>query len=488
LNAFEKAGAEIQAIVPKNTMRIVVLLLMAVGISRADTATLAGQYTRWKYAAEIQVRNPGIFDCPREVVDVGLRLPASRTANLENDARVVLKNGFSELVREIPFQIYGIKTQGDFTTCRVAFYTDIPANGFQRFAVFYDNPAAARAVFASRVKVKRSSEELSVETPFYAVAFGASTAQCLRLKTNVPKPQALYAGPGAGRPGSPFPLPAVCVPAQATEKYRPLTLAWAEVPRASDDLLEGPVFSAVRGQRRLLDANGGVLASVGFTYLFYAEAPHFVVQTTLTFLRDSAVYSVESDTLGGDQAVLTHYMFRPVSPTFPLTEVEEVGSVLVDAATRGGFSDGDLLAGMLPGSLAWQALANIDKGFTVTAFDFFSHDSSPDGCVPYYRPSTRARLRQGWVECSRAPIYVTARDGPTNTIKVRAGTVFGEAQAVYFSGFDTGDWRTKTDGYGRQLNTKMDIKVYPRGTGLPDDDHAYPHHGERGDAYLRGIR
>ena len=51
-----------------------------------------------------------------------------------------------------------------------------------------------------------------------------------------------------------------------------------------------------------------------------------------------------------------------------------------------------------------------------------------------------------------------------------------------------GDWRAKTDDYGRRLNTKMDIKIYPKGTGIADDDNVFPHYGARNDAYLRGIR
>jgi len=59
---------------------------------------------------------------------------------------------------------------------------------------------------------------------------------------------------------------------------------------------------------------------------------------------------------------------------------------------------------------------------------------------------------------------------------------------VGFSNFKEGDWRAKTDDYGRRLNTPMDIKVYPRGTGVVDDEKSLPHYGERADAYLRGIR
>jgi hypothetical protein len=161
---------------------------------------------------------------------------------------------------------------------------------------------------------------------------------------------------------------------------------------------------------------------------------------------------------------------------------------MVDAATRQGFSDGDLLAGMLPANLAWQSWANIDRNFAVTVFDLFSRHRSPGGTVPLYRASTRASLREGRVKSAHAPIYVAARDKLSRAIQIRRGTVYEEAHAVYFSGWDAADWRKETDGVGRRLNSRPEVKIFPRGAGIPDDENALPHHGERGDAYLRGIR
>ena len=469
-------------------MRIFILLLMAAAFVRAEPATLAEKYTHWKYAAEIQVRNPESRQRLREVVDVGLRLPVHRTANLSNDARVVLKRAFDELAEEIPFQIYAIATRGDYTTCRVAFYADLPPNGFQRFAVFYDNPEAVHPVFPRRVTLESASGKLTVETPFYAAAFDEDSGQCVALQSKIAPGGTVYARPADGRAGSAFPLPGIAVPALATEANRPLALRLAKAGDDGDRRLDGPVFAAVTGRRHFLAAGGEAPAAVDFTYLFYAEAPHFVVRTSVSFLRETDVYSIEANTLGADQRRLTHFLFRPVTPTFPLTEIEEIGSIMVDPASRAGYPDGDLLAGMLPADLAWQAVADIDGGFAVTGFQLFRHDSSPDGHVPYYRASTRARLRQGWVEWSEAPIYVTAQDRLSEAVRVPRGAVYEAAEAVAFSNFRQGDWRAATDDYGRQLNTRMEIKVYPRGTGLADGEADFPHYGERADAYLRGIR
>ncbi len=469
-------------------MRIFILLLVACGLARADTASLPERYVAWKYAAEVQVRNTGPRERLREVIDVGLRLPASRAGNLKGDARVVLKRGYDELVREVPFQIYDIATSGGYTTCRVAFCADLPANSSQRFAVFYDNPAARAPVFEPMVRLVRSAGSLAVRTPFYAAEFDEETGQCVGLKSLVAPGGTLYAEPADHRGGSPWPLPSVSVPALETEENRPEALRLAKASGDGEEILEGPVFAAVRGRRHFLGKAGEAPAALDFAYVFYAEAPHFVVGTAVSFLRDTNVYSLETNALGADQALLTHYLFRPVTPTFPLTEIEEVGSVMVDTATRKGYPDGDLLAGMLPADLAWNAVSDIDSGLTATGFNLLRKDSAPNRHAANYRASTRARLREGWVEWSNAPVYVTARERLSDAILVSQGTVFRSAQAVALSNFKDGDWRAKTDDYGRRLNTPMEINIYPRGTGVADDEKALPHYGVRVDAYLRGIR
>ncbi|MDB6165354.1 MAG: hypothetical protein JWQ83_494 [Lacunisphaera sp.] len=457
--------------------------LVAVAVTTAAAGTMAENYAGWKYAVEIQVRNSDAFARPGEVIDVGLSLPASRTSNLGNDARAVLKDGFSELVREVPCQLYDLRTTGSATTCRIAFYADLPPNSTQRFAVFYDNPAAIHPPLANRVSINQRPDSWSIESPFYSAAIDPRTAQCLRLTSKIPHSQPIY-----DRGGADFPVPAISIPARTSGDNAPELLQPAAVAGDPDELSEGEVFSEVRGRRNLVTAEGAALAQVNFTYLFYSAEPYFVVKTSVKFLRNTPVYSVEMNLLAADQEPLTHYMFRPVSPQLPLTEMEEVGSIMVDAATRRGFSDGDLLAGMLPANLAWQSWANIDRKFAVTVFDLFNRHRSPGGTVPLYRASTRAGLRDGRVKSAIAPIYVAARDKPSHAIPVRRGTVYEEAHAVYFSGWDAADWRKETDGVGRRLNRRPEVQIFPRAAGLPDDEDALPHHGERGDAYLRGIR
>jgi hypothetical protein len=74
------------------------------------------------------------------------------------------------------------------------------------------------------------------------------------------------------------------------------------------------------------------------------------------------------------------------------------------------------------------------------------------------------------------PIYLTARHSLSSASQVSKGTAFKRAQAVYSSDMKNGDWRAKTDDYeSRVLNTKIDIKINPKGIGIADDDNIFSH-------------
>ena len=389
---------------------------------------------------------------------MGLALPASRTQNLAADARVVLKSSYAELVREIPCQIYDVATTAGTTTCRIAFYSDLPGNSLLRFAVFYDNPKAVRADPAGLVRLVESNAGLSVEAPAYSAVFDPRTAQCLRLQSRVPRPQ-----PIADR-GASFPLPLVSILTGGPEGDRVQLLRPAAATKP-DRRVAGPVFTSLRGARDLIDAQGSAWARADFVYLFYGNEPYLIVKTSLTFLRDAPVYTVEMNPLAADQAQLTHFMFRPVSPQFPLTEAEEVGSLMVDVASRQGFPDGDMLAGMIPADLAWQSWVNIDRGFAMTAFALSQRQSSPRGNAPRYRAATLAAVREGQIESAIAPIFMATRDPQADPVPVPAGTTYEQAQAVYFSDWNATGWRRETDLVGRRLNSRPEIKIYPRRRG-----------------------
>ncbi len=464
-------------------MKTYVILLLAATTAMADGGGLNEKYTAWKYAIEVQAKNGETFARPGEIVDVGLAIPTDRAANLKGDLRVVQKRGFDLLLREIPAQIYGLKTSGDRTEFRVIFKADFQPSSTERFAVFYDNPKALPDEGQPGIGIQQAPQALSLETPFYSVKIDPATGQCMALESRIPGNQPIYRGGGF------FPLPVVTVPSGSGDMAQPTGLEAARAPGHPDQVIVGPVFSEIKGSRELVAAHGDAVARVKFVYLFLKDERYFVVKSSLHFLKDTPVYAVELNRFAADQAELTHYFFRPYTPSFRPTEIEEVGSIMVDAGTRKGLPNADLLAGMLPVDLAWHAVGNIDKGFSVTAFNLSSHSSGTNSPVPNYRPATRARVRSGLVELSNAPICVGTQKGALNTVSVPKGTVFEEAQAISFSDWNNGGWRSVTDQLGRQLNTALEITVYPQTYRTVGQLPVLPHHGERGGAYERsGIR
>lgn len=465
-------------------MKTVVLFLSSAVLAVAGGSTLNQRYAAWNYAAEIQVRNALPQERPAEIIDAGLVIAADHAANLQNDLRIVLKKGFDAMVKEIPCQIYDRRTAGGKTSFRVVFAADLPGDSTQRFGVFFDNPAAAQPLPAERVAVRTSPGGWFVESSCYAASFDAASGQCVLLQSKVPAAQVIYQGAGGA-----FPLPTIAIPAGGAGGGGPETLSGSPVAGQADQVVEGPVFSTVTGRRELGARRDGPVAVVEFTYVFFPGEPYFIVKSSLRFLRDAAVCAVEMNRFAAERKELTHYFFRPHTPTFPTTEIEEVGSIMVDAGRRKGFPDGDLLAGMLPADMVWQSVGNIDRGFAVTGFNLSSRRGAPEGVAPTYRPSTRARVNPGLVEWSNAPIYVGVQGRPSNAIAVRKGTLYEEVQAIYFSNWNKGDWRTATEFLGRCLNTAAAAVVFPKGYRPPDDLPVLPLHGERGAAYERsGIR
>ncbi|MGB5933682.1 MAG: hypothetical protein WBH57_11525, partial [Anaerolineae bacterium] len=107
----------------------------------------------------------------REPVHLTLGLYADRLRDPPREIRVVSVDPETGRHTEVPSQVYEVSTWSDradihcqpTTTCKVAFFADVPARSSSLYLVFYGNPAAERPTYASDLRVEGEGLGFNVE-------------------------------------------------------------------------------------------------------------------------------------------------------------------------------------------------------------------------------------------------------------------------------------------------------------------------------------
>lgn len=427
-------------------MIFILILLIVAPVFPDDT--LPNPYAGWKYAAEILVDNPDPFARPQAFVDAEVAVPLSRAANIPADVRAVTKRAFDTLDREIPSQVYALGEREGYKTFRVAFCVDVPANGRRRVALLYDNPRAK-------------------PSPGKAMAPGFAGFDTM------------------GLPGGAAALCGITLARETDGRCLAVNAAFLPGEPRRDSTVAGPIFTSASGRRFLSGDGKDTVARLDFTWVAYEGLPFHLVLSRLEFLKRVMVFEIRNASLSFDRRRFSHYLFRPVTPSLPLTDVEEIGVVMVDSAHRSSFAEGfDLMAGMLKPDLAWQGLINTKRGTAVTLFQL--ERNRP---VVEYRSAKRARIEAGRLHLFDGPVFVARRDSCRLAVPVAKGAVYFEKIAVHASTWNKDAWRSQVDGFGRQLNRPLRISVYPKTPLSGDMTIPVPQpYGTRADAYLRGVR
>lgn len=429
----------------------------------------------------------------RELIDVRLPVEALAAGNLANDVRVVLKKDWNQIESEVPSQVYRVERHGDTASFRVAFSVDVPADGRQRVGVYYDNPGARAADYPSPIEVEGTGLHVVVRTPRYTVE---TDERCGIAKAIAGRFDPPYLGPRVVRFADVVQEnPAVVFAVEEPAGVRAIETGpadWTDVELVED--LRGPVLVKRTSRGRL--AYPGCpparrpIAEV--TYKFFAEQPYFLVHTKLTFPEDTSVFGIRVGGLTVNRTCPTHYTFRPMSPNLPNTDIEEMGHILVDPALTADLPPGNAFSSLLPYDIAWDAFLDTRQGGgqAVACIQLRHSCTCPAGAFPYYRGATYLVRGERALCSGRSPIYVTIRDRRENMVRVPAGTVVEELDAVVVDLFDR-EWGSRTDATGRRLNTPVCVAVHPRfmGREIPAEPFEPLPRGERRDAYLRsGVR
>jgi hypothetical protein len=192
-----------------------------------------------------------------------------------------------------------------------------------------------------------------------------------------------------------------------------------------------------------------------------------------------------------DNTSFTHYIFRPVTPTLPDTDIEEMGYVMIDTAYTREVPEGLLLAGLLPPDLAWQGYININKNHTIISINL--HDSAycPSGPAAAYRSASYAAMENGLVQWFNAPVYVGKRDSKENIIRIGKGNVYIQSNVILFAEWDKEKFPVYVESLGKQLNNPPKVDIYPGNLGdqVPKQTFTALPRGRRANAYLKaGVR
>jgi hypothetical protein len=264
--------------------------------------------------------------------------------------------------------------------------------------------------------------------------------------------------------------------------------------------VHGPLFHSVTREAPLVPPDGAAVAKppvLRVTCTFFADAPYILLDSRLTFPADTGVFGISMDVLRADSAKLSHYTFRPVSPSLKLTDVEEMGHLIIDPVSVGDLPAGNILSGFIPYDCAWHSFIHIYKGgwasqYAVTGINLRSTATVADGRSPaLYRAATYLFRENGAVRWSRAPIYVKRRDRRENIVTVPAGSVYRETDALVFGHWNAEGWAQEIEALGKRLNTPLALSAHPAmpGRTVPADHGACFEYGERHSAYLRaGVR
>ncbi len=458
------------------------------------------RYSGWRYEQTLLIESdsPGVRRA--EFIDARIAVRSDRAENLKNDVRVVLKKEWNVFDREVPCQVYAITRNGDVTTFRVAFQVDVVGGEALRVGVLYDNPSAERPRYESSLTLEGGDLGFAVDNLYYHVETDAASGQISLLATKTRRHEKTF---------NHVLTPEGCVQSGASIVFAhedgggvvEETIDAAAWRRPEIVRMEtGSLFFSItrRGELRPRHAS---LSSSGAprletTYKFFADQPYVLVESILEFPSDTSVFAVRNGELCVETSMFSHYTFRPVSPSLPITDIEEMGHVLIDPKYTQGLPEGVILGSLLPYDLAWHAFINIHKGpqrrqYAVTGITLDAEQTCTGGEPALYRAATyleREGTRTRWYH---APVYVKSRTEPRNIITVPAGSVYRRREVLFFSEWDIERWAPAVEKMGKRLNSPLVVKQYPPLLGVhvpPESPEPLPV-GCKREAYLRaGVR
>jgi len=453
------------------------------------------KYKGWNFEKTLLISSDDSIDRQGVLVDAFVTVPAEYAGNVPNDIRVVLKKSWNEIDRELPSQAYGVERKDGVASFRVVFSLDLPPHGNARVGVYYDNPSAEKPVYQSDFTLRYDGGPgFSAESRYYRARAdeGSGQIDSLTMKTSRKEytyPKTLLAE------NRPLPGAAVIFAVKKNASWRAESVALAdwnapEIVRKE----QGPLFFALT-RKGVLPVPEGALCetppAVTATYTFPAGEPVILMDTEIFFPGEAAIFGLQGGSVRVQSDKFSHFTFRPVTKTFPRTEIEEMGHVLVDPALTKDLPEGNVMASLLPSDLAWHAFIRIYKGSRANQYALTSINLEARAEGPVYRQACYLfREGESLLAC-RAPVYVKRTDRKENIVRVPAGSRYVFRDALHLGMWDPEKWAIGVEDLGRRLNNPLAIKAFPKIAGRiePDETPAVFSAGTRKAAYdCAGVR
>ncbi len=426
------------------------------------------KYKGWNFEKTLLIRSDSPYERPDEFIDTYVAVETHCAQTLARDLRVVLKPAWNRLGQEVPCQVYNIQEHGSITTFRVAFTASLPPHATQRVGLLYDNPAAPKRDIETDLSVAGNGCGYTIENRHYCVSTDPRSGQLDRLTIKLPVLEYTHV-----KSLTPEGLLQGGVQVLMADKDAPTDLRLAHAglwQNPATTCVQGPLFFSMIRRGRLAPAGREATEhspTLEIAYKFFADKPYFLVSSRLEFHADTPVYGIHQDWITVNQNCFSHYCFRPVTPTLPASDLEEVGHILVASDYTQGLPE-VLFGGFLPYDLAWHGFISTvrKRGFrfdyALSGIRLRNESSSPDQPAPHYRAATFVRQANGLLSWSRDPVYVKNRRLAENLVTIPKGTVYTQSNAIHMSEWDEKkQWLNRIEALGKRLNQPLTITQHP---------------------------
>lgn len=265
---------------------------------------LAGWAQGWKHCKALNLFETVGIARAGEPVDLAIAFRDDQTTDLGREVRVARVEAGSNLLQEVPCQVYGETRREGERRCQLVFLADVAAHSQAIYLVFYGNPLAERHQSASDLRVHGEGFGLDIENHHFIAKLSRQEGQLERLISKRQHGLELYAGgKGHGEP------PGIDWAHDYVDEGHFQKLRMRNWPQCvNHEVVRGPLCVRVRRWGFPYSPVHPVFTPsrvhMDQTYVFYAGLPYFFKEGQIDVIKDVKIAAMRDD-----EWVLSGYSF-----------------------------------------------------------------------------------------------------------------------------------------------------------------------------------